>query len=363
MRITLLKYISKETWAIFLTCLIVFVFIFIASYMLTLTDLMVNYGIGLRELFRLIICKIPGGILFVMPVACLTAVLLSFIRMSTDNEIIALYSSGISLFQLMTPVVLFSFICLLFAGFLTLFWAPYGNRTYESVLKNIVKTGAASEIKERVFFEQNGLVFYINSYLPKDRVMKDVFVADKERGREITIIAKQAKFIPSKNGIVIRFIDGTMFTDEKGGEYSVSSFSPGFLDYPVEIDSMTESSADRAKELDEMYFTELNEFIRTPSGSREGQGQARLTLYEMFSIPAAIFVIGIAGAPLGAQIRSQGRVKGIIISFLLFLCYYITLMTVRYLCENGTIIPETGVWLPVLLLSIICFFLFIRSAD
>ena len=208
MRITLIKYISKEIWSVFLTCLMVFIFIVLASRMLNMTELMVNYGADFRDLFNLILCQIPRVILFAMPAACLMAVLLSFIRMASDNEIIALRSSGISLYQLMPSVVLFSLICFLFAGFLTLFWSPYGYRTFESAFLKIMKTSVESQIKEGVFMETRDFVLYVNSYSPKDKIMKDIFVVHKNKGREITIVAKKAKFIPSKDSIIIRFVDG-----------------------------------------------------------------------------------------------------------------------------------------------------------
>ena len=336
----------------------IFIFIITASRLLDMTDLIVNQKVDLGDIFSLFLCLVPKIILFAMPISCLMAVLLSFLRMSSDNEIIVLHSSGISLYQLMPPVIIFSLICFLFAGFLTLFWIPYGNRTYESKIKDIVKTGVISKIKEGVFFEQKGVIFLVNSYSPRERIMNDVFVAHEKNGQEVTIIAKKAKFIPSKNGIVIRFMDGAMFTDDSRGKSPITEFpAPGYFDYPIEIDNLVESSEGGVTEPDAMYFRELLEFIKLSTGDKIKLDLAKLVFYEMFSIPLAVLLIGIAGAPLGAQIRSQGRTKGIIISLMLFLSYYIFLMVIRYMCENGVMIPAIGVWLPVLFLLLICVFL------
>ena len=343
--------------------MLVFIFIIMASEMLRMTDLIVNQGVGPGELFSLFGCLLPNVILIALPVACLMAVLLSFIRMSSDNEIIALQSSGISLYQLMPSVVLFSVICFFFSIFITMFWNPYGNRTYKSISLNIVKSRAEIMVKERVFGALvKDVIFYVNSYSPKDKVMKDIFVVDKRNGREITFVARKGKFIHTKNGIVLRFMDGTMFTDERGGKSGISEF-PGFMDYPLEIDSMLGSSGGNVKKPDEMYLSELLEFINLSPGDNKKENLAKLTLYEMFSIPVAVFIIGIIGAPLGAHIRSQGRTKGIIISLLIFLSYYAIHTTVNYLCENGSIMPALGVWLPVLFLLLVCIFLLFGASG
>ena len=293
----------------------VFIFIILASNMLRMTELMVNYGAGFRDIFNLILCQIPKVILFAMPAACLMAVLLSFIRMASDNEIIALRSSGINLYQLMPSVVLFSLICFLFAGFLTLYWTPHGNRSFESVFINIMKTRVESVIKEGVFMPTDDFVLYVNNYLPKDKIMKDVFFVIKNKEREITIVAKKAKFISDDGRLTIQFTDSKVFTEGKDGETIVAEH-PDVSNYPFPIDSMMKSSENHKLDPDGMYLEELSELINNPEEDARKKNIAKLTLYEMFSLPFAVLFIGMAGAPLGARIKANGRTKGIIISLL-----------------------------------------------
>lgn len=364
MRITLLKYISKEIWSIFLTCLLVFLFVVMASQMLNKTDLIISNGAGLVEFFSIIFCLIPQFILYSLPAACLMAVLLSFIRMASDNEIIALHSSGISLYQLMPPVVIFSFICFIFAGFLTLFWAPYGNRTYESLKFTIIQNSIdEARLKEGVFEELGDLVFFVNSYYPKSEMMKDVFCVYKDEGKEITVVAKKARFIREKNKFYIEIADYKIITDSKNGDtiITVPKLPQAPYKLPIPIDKMVKISKNDEIEPEDMYLDELLGVINNPEEGVKRKNIAKLTLYEMFSLPMAVLLIGIAGAPLGAQIRANGRTKGIIISLLLFLVYFIILISVRGMCENGTINPAVGVLLPVIFLAIISVFLLILA--
>ena len=252
MRITLIKYISKEIWSIFLTCLFIFLFIIMASQVLNMMDFMVNYGASLGDILSVMFCRIPEFILFAMPIACLTAVLLSFIRMSSDNEIIALHSSGISLYQLMSPVIIFALTCFLFTGFLTLYWTPYGKRTSESVEVNLMKTSFESQIKEG-FNEREGFVSYVSSYSPKDKIMRDVFFVVKIEEKEATIVAKQAKFINKENEFYIRLTDFKMLEEGENGESHFLA-SESSTDFQIPIDSIVEPSEGSGLEPEGMYL-------------------------------------------------------------------------------------------------------------
>jgi lipopolysaccharide export system permease protein len=366
LRITLVKYISLEIWSIFLTCMMIFIFIIMSARILDLTELIINKGAGLKSLFNLILCLLPRVILTAMPVACLMAVLLSYIRMASDNEITALHSSGISLYQLMPPVLLFCFISLIFSFFLTMFWNPYGFRTENRILMEILKSSADSMVKERVkerVFNTDlikDVMFYVNSYSLKDKIMEDVFIVDKRHSSEMTYVAKKGRFLSDKNGVMMQLFDGAVFTD-KDGKSQVTSFKVS--SFKLELDDMTDYKSGNKREPEEMYPGELLGLIRSNDKDKINKTLAGLTFYEMFSIPFAVFFIGIAGAPLGAQIRAQGRTKGIVVSLLLFLSYYIILMSVRYMCENGVIYPAYGVWLPVLFLLLISTFLIFLPAG
>jgi lipopolysaccharide export system permease protein len=365
LRITLIKYISKEIWSIFLTCMVVFIFITMTSELIKLTEYMVNMGIGLKDIFKLIICLLPKMILFTMPVACLMAVLLSFIRMGSDNEIIALHSSGISLYQMMPPVVLFCFISLIFSFLLTMFWSPYGARTEKSFLA-IMESRADSiikeKIKERVFNTDlnNDVMLYVNSYSP-DGIMEDLFIVDKRDDKEMTLVAKKGRFLSDQDGVRLQLFNGSIFTDDRGGKSQVTGFK--VIAYKPEMDDMSHNRSGHDLEPEEMYPGDLIDFIRVQDKEGKDKIMASLTFYEMFSIPFAVFLIGIAGAPLGAQIRAQGRTKGIIISLILFLSYYVILMSVRYMCESGSVNPAFAVWLPVIFLLMISIFLLMASSG
>lgn len=331
-----------------------------------ITELLVNQSVDVGQIFKIILCLLPRVIIFSMPAACLMCVMLAFIRLSSDNEIIALNASGISLYQMLAPVVFFSLMSYLIAGFIAIHGVPWGNRSYKDIVFRIIKSKADFVIKERVFYEPfDGVVFYVNSFSLKERRMKDLFVVDRRSNPNTnTIVAKGGRILSnrSSNIITINFIDGTIFTIEKDFE-AARTIKFDSYDLNIDLREIMSRVASREKDPNEMYIRELIANIKASQGKSLKKNLMGIELFEMFSIPFAIFLMGIIGAPLGSHVRANGRTKGIAISLLIFLVYYICLVSARYICESGTLPPSLGVWIPNLFLLITCAYFLARAAN
>ena len=86
--------------------LLFFTFVFLISDMLEITNWIVNYSIGISSVLRMTIYSMPDFLIFVVPMSVMLAVLLTFVRMSGDNEIIALKAGGLSFYGLLPPALL-----------------------------------------------------------------------------------------------------------------------------------------------------------------------------------------------------------------------------------------------------------------
>jgi len=361
----LYKYIFKEMWPTFISTLLVFALIMVASRMLSITEWIVERGVHPGHVTKLVLFLLPNVLLFALPAATLMAVLIGFLRMSGDNEIIALQSSGISLYQMLPPVVSLSLAAYLLASLIAFLGVPWGNRAFKDTIFRIVESRADFNIKERIFYELfDDVVFYVNGITPKKRLMKDVFVVDR-RDPAVThsIVAQECRIIysPENKLVTIRFRDGTVFVVDKElksprtMQFKTYDLNLSLLDIMPALES-------REKAPRELYVGELVDQIRkTPSGERR-RNDLMIELLELVTIPLAVFFMGLIGAPLGAQIRSRGRSLGITVGLLVFLLYYMSLMGARSICEQGSVSPLIGMWFPNLFLAVCCILLF-RSAG
>jgi len=362
---TLYRYIINEIWPTFLASLFVFIFIMVAARMLSITELIVTRGVGVTQVIGMVVYLLPDILTFALPAVTLMSVVVAFLRLSVDSEIIALKSSGISLYQMLPPVVAFSLLVFFLGLAISIFAAPWGNRAFKDLIFKIAESKADIGIKERVFCEPfDNLVLYVNNFSRRERVLKDVFVVDR-RDKDVTntIVAEEGQIImrPDERIITIYFVNGTIFVVDKNLsaartiKFNTYGLNIGLKDVMANLKS-------RQKAPHELSIRHLIEQIETvPKGDMRYNRMMR-ELLEKGSIPLAVLFMGIIGVALGAQIRARGRSAGIGVSLAVFSAYYICLMVMRSICSSGGMSPVIGVWIPDLLL-IISMIYFLRRAS
>lgn len=334
--------------------------------MLSITELIVTRGVQLSQVAGMVLFLLPDILTFALPAVTLMSVVVAFLRLSADSEIIAMKSSGISLYQMLPPVIFFSFLAFLACLTISAFAAPWGNRSFKDLLFKIAETKADLGIKERIFCEPFGnLVFYVNNFSREQRLLKDVFVVDR-RDEEMTntIVSDAAQIIPrpAERTITLLFMKGTIFLVEKNLE---ASRTIKFNTYALNIGlkDVLANLASRRKAPHELSVTQLIAQLKSTPGTDKEYNRIMRELLEKLSIPLAVFFMGIIGVPLGAQIRGRGRSTGVSISLMVFSLFYLFLMIIRSISSTGAVSPAFGVWIPDLFLIVSTIYLLRRASS
>ena len=334
--------------------------------MLSITELIVTRGVRITQVIGMVVYLLPDILTFALPAVTLMSVVIAFLRLSVDSEIIALKSSGISLYQMLPPVVAFSFLVFFIGLAVSIYAAPWGNRAFKDLIFKIAESRADIGIKERVFCEPfDNLLLYVNNFSRKERVLKDVFVVDRrDKGVTNTIVAEEGRIMmrPDERIITIYFVDGTIFVVDKNLDaartikFNTYALNIGLKDVMADL-------ASRQKAPHELSIGTLIEQIKTVPKGEITYNRMMRELLEKGSIPLAVLFMGIIGVPLGAQIRARGRSTGIGVSLAVFSVYYICLMVVRSICSSGGMSPVIGVWLPDVFLIIFLIYFLRRAAN
>ena len=99
------NYILKEFFHSFLLSIIVFTFVLLVGNVIRLADLIINKGVGAFSVLKLFLYLVPWLLSFTLPIAALTAVILTFGRFSGDGELTAMKASGVSLYKIALPIL------------------------------------------------------------------------------------------------------------------------------------------------------------------------------------------------------------------------------------------------------------------
>ena len=357
-------YIFKEMIPNFTTSLIVFTFLILAGRILKLTEWMVNHGIDLSQVLLITLYTLPYVLFFTLPMATLLGSLIAFSRLNEDSEIIALRSSGVSLFQILPPVVAFSVISYLFASLIAIYLFPAGNHSMARLLFGIARVNTSIGIKQGVFNDSiPNIVLYANHISAHDQTMEGVFILDeRDPALSNTIIARQGKISsnPEQMSINLRLSDGSSFMVSKDLD---SSRRLRFTSYDlnIELEDIIHKFSSRMKGEKEMSISELTRQLKKTKKGTVRHNILTMELQRKFSIPLACFLLGLIGLPLGLMMRAKGRSWGVALSIGIFMTYYILLSAADSLGETGKLNPGLAIWIPNMVLGAATCVLFWRK--
>ncbi len=361
------RYLFTELVPPFAINLAFFTFIFLTSRILDITNLVVNHGVGLLQVLLVIVYTIPYFMVFVIPMAVMMAVLLTFLRLSGDNEIMALKAGGVNVTALLPPVVVF---CLL-GGLLTAFMSIYGQPWGRSSAKQLVVRIAASSIdiglKERQFNDTfDGIVLYVSQVDTQTRTLRDVFIENQQDDKlASTVVAPRGQLLRAADGLTwrLRLFDGTIHQVDLQ-EFRANAIRFDTYDLTLSLAQMLEPQKRPSKHRREMNLAELRQYIREHQAARDaGYFNALMRYHKMFSIPFACLVLGFLAMPLGMQAKRASKSYGLGLGLVFFMLYYLLLSAGSVFGESGRLPPIAAVWMPNLVMAAVGVFLFVRMAQ
>jgi lipopolysaccharide export system permease protein len=307
--------------------------------------------------------SMPKFLAFIMPMSVMMAVLLTFLRMSGDNEIVALKACGLNPHRFIVPVLTFCLLGWLLTTFITTVGMPWGKRSYYNLSVELAKSHVDAVIKERTFIDSfQGLMLYVNQVDLQNRTMNDVFIED-QRNKTVNniIVAPSGRITSDPDNQVIRL---TLFngTINQVALADQSAHSITFETYEMKLDmkEMMSKGIVRRKRVEQMSVPELRKYILSTKGKGKAHNKALMKFHEKFSLPFACFVLGLVAIPLGMQVKRGNRSTGTVMGILWFLTYYILLTVGWSFGESGALPPVIGMWTPNAVLGGIGIYLYMR---
>jgi len=359
-------YIFKELLGLFFTSLLTFSFIMLMGRMVKLADLFVNKGLNILDVLRLITYILIPFLIYIIPMSLLLTILLGLGRLSADGEIIAIKTSGISLYQIVFPIGVFSSIAFLLTTILTLYAYPWGFKSLRNLAFKLAKTRSEVGIQERNFNDEfEGMIIYVDKMAVRGRRLQGVFISDKrDPSLSTTIIAKEGYIASDPESMVVnlRLLDGTF---HRVGSDLQSYQMGNFNTYDINLDlkvALTEVKRKR-KKCKELTLSELKDTMENSLKENPKLNEIKVEYYKKFTMPFVCFIMPLLGIPLGVRNLRGGKSYGFVISLIIILIYYLLLITAESFGKSGNIPPLVSMWIPNILMGALGTYLFINAAK
>ena len=349
---------------------LVYTFILLLQFLFSSAEMIIRRGLPASIVGQLMLYSLPNIVVLTIPMALLLGVLVGIGRLASDSELIALRSTGMSIYRLLRPVLLLSAVLTLVNGLLMIYLLPQGNRAVSRLYLDILTRTVAQQVEPRVFYnEWQGKVLYVFESSGRGEDWKGVFLADAVPSeRQEVIVARRGKLLVEDEGerVVLQLSEAIKhsFDFHSPKRYETSRHETLRIVLRDRFLSTERARIATRRGPRELELGELRKLARDISATPEQRRIARVGVHKMFAIPAACLVMGLISLPLGFTNRHGGRSSGFAISIGVIVAYYVMISQGEDAARLGKLSPGVAIWLPdLLLLTIGLTLLVLRNRD
>ena len=361
----LYRHIFRELLSPFGVTLLFLTFVFVMTRIPDITNMVVNYNMGISAVFFLVIYTLPRFMEFTLPMSVMIAVLLTFMRMSGANEIIALKGGGMTIYRLLPPVIFFCALMTLVTLWMTVWAVPWGKYSFGVKGAQMAQSNINVALEERQFNTPfDNVMIYVNSVDVKNNRLKDVFIEDGRSPDTVNITVAKQGFLVSRinEGLYTLRLENGMINQvslDRGVAHQIH-FDTYDVNFDLEIPDKKRNGDKR--DLDEMGPRQLWSVIKDAGVTEVQRSGARMEFHEKFAIPFACMALGILALPLGLQSMSSRHTSGFGPALVLFMGYYMLLALGWSAGETGGYPAFVAMWLPNGVMAGIALYLIRRVA-
>jgi len=362
----LIRYLVREITIPFFISLLIFTCILFTTRILKLVELVVNKGVSVLSILKMLFFVLPSFFEVTVPMAFLLAILWGLGRLSTDREVIALKSCGISLLQMTRPLGLLTVVLLGSSFFLTLYVRPWSNAGLDQVFYDVAKTRATAGLKEKTFNKySDGLVIYAEEIEPPGTILKGIMIADgRNPQQKDTIFARTGLVVSNaqKRLLTLRLQDGTIHsTRQTEKSYQTTHFAT--YDVTLDMATLLAHMKEPHHSPKDMTTQELLGILAQNQDKSSQYNKALVEFHRRLALPFACVVFSLIALPLSLRTAWAHRSVGFGASLGIILLYYLLLTAGETFGKRGVLAPAIALWIPNVVLGSIGSYLFYRVAQ
>jgi LPS export ABC transporter permease LptG/LPS export ABC transporter permease LptF len=289
----------------------------------------------------------PHVLMLLVPISMLIATLVTFGLLDKTNQVLALKSCGVSVFQIAIPILVLALTVSAFVFVAQEYVLPYANQRQDN-LRNLIKGRPVQTYYQGghswIFGEENRLYNYSNF--------------DSERGTfaELSIyqldIGKNRLYehTYARRAVWNAFDESWQLYD--GWERAFKDNKLEYATFEEKASSMSEDPGyfeAEVKESSKMTYLELKDYIESLQQGGFEVDHLKTELYTKLSFPIVSFIMPILGIPFAFSIGRKGALYGIAAGVLLGIFYWGAFGVFGVLGSNGLLSPMLAAWGPNLL--------------
>ena len=351
------NYILKEMLPPLLLSLIVITFAFLIGNIIKLADFVINKGVEFVYVGRLFLYLIPKLLSYTIPMGVLTATLLAFGRLSSDNEITAMRATGINLYRISMPAIVLGLLISVLSLPLNDKIVPITHYKARMLIKEVGLRRPAAYLEAGTFirgFKDYILFIYGIKYGKEKTALTNIRIYQPQKdGPTRTIVAKRGELItfPDKNTIKLKLMDGT--SEEPNPMDPRHFYKLNFKTYYITLTLDDSTMQETGKKTKEMTFDELKENARELKKRGIDPTPLIRRLHKRIASSFASLAFILIGLPLAITTRRSEKSIGIGLALVLVTIYWLLLAFGQVLATKGIFPIWLAMWFGNITLAVV----------
>jgi lipopolysaccharide export system permease protein len=305
----------------------------------TLAEFLTTRRIGVHDVSRLLVYKLPAILVITFPVSTLLGTLLGLGRLARDRELQAMRLAGLSLARIFAPVIAFGVATMGTTLAINEFLAPWANQKANALIRQALLGGAFPQVREQVFFRgPMNRIFYVGAMDGARQELRNVMIYELDSTFPRLTTASSARW----EGTVWHLRDGVVRDlDAHGWTRYEARFTS--MDIAVGVEGSSILAGQKTPE--EMTARELRHYLILFRG-QESAARFAVEYHRKFSVPFASVAFALLAAPLGIRMAQGGRFVGVGSCVVLLFAYYVLMSVGKALGTTGMLDPFVAAWMP-----------------
>lgn len=339
-------YVSKSFFLTFLMAMGVLTFGMTGNNLIKVFEY-VSSGVPITSALIFLGYMLPMALAFTIPWAALVSIMLVFGRMSADNEITAMRACGVSILQIISPIIVACFVMTCLCLYLQLQVGPEYLGKARSMLRNVVVDQPLAIFTPGIPSEFDKLRILIGSKDSSGKIKEiQIFVMDSEGkvAQDVTASNGEIRTDPETQSMNIILYNAMVVALDGDKETPIRTFSESLV-FPIEYGKRINMLP---VEIQGKYLNWRNLFARAIMDIRRGLDTTNLEveLNQRVALALAPMAFLLLGMPLAIRTSRRETSIGLFLSVLLAGIYYGGVLTSDALRDHAAFLPQYIVWIP-----------------
>lgn len=289
----------------------------------------------------------PKAMWLTMPIAIMFGVTMSLSSFYQHNELIAIFTSGISIYKFVLPLVIFTLFLSIFMIFMDSFMVIPTYRYRENLYEFLAKK--ENEERDITIKGENNYFWNVEKFVSSNNMLRNIILLKINDEYKIITRIDASSAVYTNEGWL--FSSGTIKEwDDQGLIKSETKFYKKIIDDLKEKPGVFKNVFKKSDyDLDKMTIFEAYKRIKLLKKLNINYNDELTKFYKKFSFPFTLLIVCLFA--IGVSTISQ---KNIIILALFFsiglaIIYYVMDMILVVLASVGKIFPLLGAWLPIVI--------------